>query len=281
MRINHSRLAAAAGLTNPCRFLSGHFSKPFFLLLATCWLLTAQGLHAQTVWDGSESTDWFDDDNWSAGVPDATDAVTIPGSMPNNPVISMAAVARQISIGGGGNLMVAASGSLAISGGSGSGIFNVGTVVNEGTISINGISGFGLHNLIPGSFTNKNLLQIGNLSGVGDGIYNDDATFINQGGSITLDRCSGSAIKIYTLGFQNTIFTNDGSITIGSLGTIGSEAISVTKACGGGCQASFTNTSCSAFINIVASAVNNIITVSGGAIFDNNGGRIIENSNGN
>ncbi|MBL7796085.1 MAG: HYR domain-containing protein, partial [Saprospiraceae bacterium] len=232
-------------------------------------------------WTGCVSTDWHTAGNWADGsVPTAADDVIIP-NVTNDPVISMAAVARQINIGGGGNLMVAASGSLAISGGSGYGIFNIGTVVNEGTISINGISGFGLHNLIPGSFTNKNLLQIGNLSGVGDGIYSDDATFINQGGFITIDRCSASAIKLYTLGFQNTIFTNDGSIIIGSLGTIGTEAISVQKACGGNCQASFSNTSCSALINIVASAANNVITLGGGATFDNNGGRIIENASGN
>jgi len=231
-------------------------------------------------WTGCVSTDWHTAGNWADGsVPTTADDVIIPDVV-NDPVISTAAFARQTDIVAGGNLLVEASGSLTISGSPDYGILNIGTVVNEGTIFINGTPGFGLYNLTPGSFTNKNLLQIGNLSGVGVGINNDDATFINQGGSITIDRCSGSAIKLNALGFQNAILTNDGSITIGSLGTIGTEAISVQKACGGNCQASFSNTSCSALINIVASAANNVIVLSGGATFDNNGGRIIENASG-
>ncbi|MBK9337212.1 MAG: right-handed parallel beta-helix repeat-containing protein [Lewinellaceae bacterium] len=236
---------------------------------------------ATDTWTGCVSTDWHTAGNWADGsVPTTADDVIIP-DVANDPVISTAAFARQIDIVAGGNLLVEASGSLTISGSPDYGILNIGTVVNEGTIFINGTPGFGLYNLTPGSFTNKNLLQIGNLSGVGVGITNDDATFINEGGSITIDRCSGSAIKLNALGFQNAIFTNDGNITIGSLGTIGTEAISVQKACGGNCQASFSNTSCSALINIVASAANNVIVLSGGATFDNNGGRIIENSSGN
>ncbi len=87
MRFNHFRPAAAANPSIFCRLFTGNFSKPCFLLLATSWLLAVQGLQAQTNWDGSDNTDWFDADNWSAGIPDATDDVSIPGGMPNQPSI--------------------------------------------------------------------------------------------------------------------------------------------------------------------------------------------------
>jgi hypothetical protein len=65
MRLNHSRLAAAANPINPFCLFTGKFSKAFFLLPAICWLLAAQGLHAQTTWyvnaaaaPGGNGTSW-------------------------------------------------------------------------------------------------------------------------------------------------------------------------------------------------------------------------------
>lgn len=37
---------------------------------------------ADTTWDGSTDSDWFDPDNWSAGVPDVGDIAYIPGGSP-------------------------------------------------------------------------------------------------------------------------------------------------------------------------------------------------------
>jgi hypothetical protein len=111
MRLNHSRLAAAANPTNPFGLFSGNFPKAFFLLPAICWLLAVQGLHAQTTWDGSASTDWFDADNWSAGVPDAADDVSIPGGMPNQPSIGAAgALAKSVAVAASATLTVTTNG---------------------------------------------------------------------------------------------------------------------------------------------------------------------------
>lgn len=46
----------------------------FCCVLCTCYLA-----HADSTWDGSEGGDWFDMDNWSAGIPDSADIAFIPG----------------------------------------------------------------------------------------------------------------------------------------------------------------------------------------------------------
>jgi len=55
---------------------------------------------AKRTWDGSESTDWFDGDNWEDGaVPGITDEAEIPGSLTNYPdIISGSAYAKKIKI---------------------------------------------------------------------------------------------------------------------------------------------------------------------------------------
>ena len=45
-------------------------------------------VNAQTNWTGNVDSDWDDAGNWSAGIPDASDAVTIP-DVTNDPVINI------------------------------------------------------------------------------------------------------------------------------------------------------------------------------------------------
>ena len=57
----------------------------FFLVFSSCIL---SSLNAQTNWTGNVDSDWDDAGNWSAGIPDASDAVTIP-DVTNDPVINI------------------------------------------------------------------------------------------------------------------------------------------------------------------------------------------------
>lgn len=173
------------------------FLTMFFLLAAA---VTAS---SQTTWDGSHGTAWTDANNWSAGVPDANDNVTIPLSIYNSPVISTAsAVAKSVTVAPGGSLTVNAAGNLAIDGPGLFGIQIVGTVTNNGTITINGSTDSGIYSQSNGSFINSGTITIGAVTSVGEyGIRNYGGT-INNSGSISIDRSTSSGI--YNIG----IFTN-------------------------------------------------------------------------
>jgi hypothetical protein len=189
MRLNHSRLAVAPNQTNSLCLFSGNFPKAFFLLLATCWLLAVQGLQAQTTWDGSDNTDWFDADNWSAGIPDATDDVTIP-DVTNDPEISTAAVAKSVAVAASATLTVTTNGELTINDWTDKALSNLGTVNNNGTIVVGSTS-----------------------SGTGNfGIYNEATFNNNSDGLLTLDR--GFVTNLRNL---SGTFNNDGTITIGGI----------------------------------------------------------------
>lgn len=61
--------------------------------------LASGELRAQTTWDGSAGTDWFDGANWSSGIPDAADVVTVPAGLSNYPVLDAAgAICRSLLI---------------------------------------------------------------------------------------------------------------------------------------------------------------------------------------
>ncbi|MES2649845.1 MAG: hypothetical protein V4717_23415 [Bacteroidota bacterium] len=145
-------------------------------------------LTAQTAWTGTVSTDWNTAGNWSAGVPGAADDVTIPDTT-NNPVISSAGITiRSLIIQAGGLLTVGAAGVLSINGSAAEGLFNKGTVQNNGIISI------------------------GNISNVaGEGIQNEAIFNNNSGAAIYIDSSSGEACL-----YNNGSFTNTGTITTGS-----------------------------------------------------------------
>ena len=92
-------------------------------------LLLTGALTAQTTWDGSSSSDWNTDANWSAGVPGVNDVVTIP-NVANDPVIptNTAAVAKSVTINSGAVLTINASGSLTGNGSSTQHVVNTGTL---------------------------------------------------------------------------------------------------------------------------------------------------------
>jgi hypothetical protein len=89
------------------------------ILLLFCFLVFQFGF-GQTTWTGTTNTDWNTSTNWSAGVPDAVDAVTIP-NVTNKPTISVVgAVCASLVINNTGGsinvLSISSPGTLVVTG---------------------------------------------------------------------------------------------------------------------------------------------------------------------
>jgi PKD repeat protein len=92
-----------------------------------------------STWNGSVSTDWFNDSNWDAGTPDSNINAVIPSGKPNMPTISSPNASCK-------NLDINASASTSLSGSNGIDIYgdwtNNGTFNgNAGTVTLKGFSG--------------------------------------------------------------------------------------------------------------------------------------------
>jgi hypothetical protein len=193
-------------------------------------------LHAQTTWTGSINADWNTAGNWTFGVPLATDDVVIP-DVTTDPVISTAtALAFSIQVHNGAQLTITATGHLTINTTSDA-IWNMGTVENNGIITIGNLSGSGSYGIDNESVFNNNagaqinidstlmtaINNSGTMSNTGDitlgannspgaaGLQNTGTFYNNTGGHIRIDRTTGTA-------FINDggDFTNSGNITIGA-----------------------------------------------------------------
>ena len=166
-------------------------------LLTFAFLFCMQTLFAQA-WTGNLSTDWNTPGNWDGGaVPLATDDVTIP-DVANDPTIMAGtmAVAKSVTVQSNAVLTIVAMGSLTMNGSTAQGILNQGTVQNTGTIHIGATTSPGNHGI-------KN-----------EGTFNN-----NTGGVISIDRSTDSGI-LNEAGFGG-IFTNQGTITIGAIASVG------------------------------------------------------------
>ena len=63
------------------------------------------------------------------------------------------------------------------------------TIENNGTLNINNVANTGISMLPGGLFTNRGTINIGNEGDIGyAGIYNDSGTFVNESGSIVINR---------------------------------------------------------------------------------------------
>ena len=164
-------------------------------------------IFAQTTWTGATSANWADPLNWSAGVPDAADDVTIPNvTIPNvAPVImgGTAALAKSVSVDVSASLTINEMGSIAINGSSAhsfNGNFDLTTgVYNNGTIS------------------NSGDIILGSTSSVGQlGIWNRGTFTTSSSGTIGIDRSTYYGIYNYP-----GTFTNAGTIVIGALASVG------------------------------------------------------------
>jgi hypothetical protein len=219
----------------------------FFVLL---WSSVAQ---AQTTWTGTTNTDWATPTNWSTGaVPLATDDVTIP-DVANDPVImgGTAALAKSVVVQTGAILTIDATNSLTINGSINNngvlnaiysigtiqnngqitigtspnignyGILNLGIFNNNGTISIDNVNSLGLY-LYGGTFTNAGDMFIGSTAlSAQDCIQNNGGSLINTStGKITLNRSSANGIWNLSGTFQNNGKINIGSIASTSTGIL-------------------------------------------------------------
>jgi hypothetical protein len=92
-----------------------------------------------SIWNGSVSSDWFNNSNWDAGTPDSNINAVIPSGKPNMPIISSTNSNCK-------NLDINASASITLSGSNGIDIYgdwtNNGTFNgNAGTVTLKGLSG--------------------------------------------------------------------------------------------------------------------------------------------
>lgn len=166
-------------------------------------LLSMHSIQAQTTWTGAGSTDWTAAINWSAGIPDVNDIVTIP-DVTNNPVITTTdAVAKSVVVQVGGELTINAGGTLTINGSTDQGFLNSGTVSNSG------------------------IIEIGNVSGVGlVGFRNLGALTNHAGGQININRVNAGGQSIGLENETSIPLSNSGIIRIGNVMQAGLYAIS-------------------------------------------------------
>jgi hypothetical protein len=262
MRLNDSRTAAASSPNSFC-WLAGKFFKTLLLSSVICWLSSAQSLCAQTTWNGLVSTDWNTAGNWTAGIPDPTDDVTIPNAS-NKPVIGAGptALAKSVRITvAAAQLTINSGASLSINGSTGFALENFGTLDNSGTIQIGNTSSVANRGIVHrngGTLNNKpgGLIQIdrtlaaeafystgivnnegdiqmgGNAAVVGHGIRIEGNTFTNKpGGSIKIDRASVHGIDLAATTTPAPVLNNEGSIQIGSQANVTGLGIVVRAGC--------------------------------------------------
>ena len=256
---------------------------------------------AQKNWVGGTGN-WDDPNGWSpVGVPATTDDVVINGGDNVTVPANYSAVAKSISISGGGIVSTNSTAILAINGsiqdgiqmsGSGSQFLNngslrignisaiarfgillfAGTFTNSGTgtIEINRTASDGIQ-LVGSSpaFTNNGSLKIGNVSTIGGiGIFVIPGTFTNSGtGTIEINRTAGDAIQIQGV---STSFNNNGNLKIGNLAAIGFNGI---RSFGG----TFTNAAAPASIEINSTTNGHAINITS-STFTNRGNLKIGNT---
>jgi fibronectin-binding autotransporter adhesin len=106
-----------------------------YLLRATCFVALAAVVPAQTTWTGNDDTDWNNPLNWTAGVPHAGLAATIPQGTDDPDTNGAGALAcLSLVMHGGTELRVAAGDSLTIVG-----AFDMGgDVDNDGVVTVGG-----------------------------------------------------------------------------------------------------------------------------------------------
>ena len=188
-----------------------------------------------TIWTGCASTDWNTPGNWSgATVPIATDDVTIPATTANQPIIGAGttALARSVTLTAGSSLTVLASGILTIANSTTVGLTNdAGTLLNNGTIHIDGTGSTGVFSFSNSTITNAGVIDIGQSTSLGrHGILNRGVFTNTVTGRIRIDRIpsnpvSNTAIVALVNSQTTATFTNAGTITVGSSTSAGQDGV--------------------------------------------------------
>ncbi|WP_170916556.1 T9SS type A sorting domain-containing protein [Dyadobacter psychrophilus] len=165
------------------------------------------------IWTGAVSSDWANGENWrDKSVPAASNAVIIP-LVANLPVISgsTTAVALAVKVDASAILTIENEASLTLYGSLPYQSLASGAETFSFTAALNNL----------GTVTNNGILSIGSQSGAGIfGIVNQGSLTNNAGGNIHVDRSEDTGIFN-----ANGTFRNEASITIGSLGNVGNHGI--------------------------------------------------------
>ena len=233
------------------------------LILPAILLMTITSVFAQTTWTGSESSDWNNEANWSAGVPDTDNPAIIP-NVTNDPVVQSgtAALAKSILVQTGSTLTITANGSLTVNGQAtyeipftfSAGLNNLGTVSNNGELILGSAGSVGTYGIVnQGTFNNNSNAEIRIDNTVNTGLYNATGTFTNAaelvigasestglhgiwneatfsnntGGHIHIDRSSLRALVNNADEFKSihATFNNAAAITIGAAASVGTVGI--------------------------------------------------------
>lgn len=161
---------------------------------ATEVILSKGPLTGYNTWTGAANTSYTNAANWSKGTaPTTNDDVLIPAGTTNSAVLSgTGGRAKSVTVQSGATFTINAPGILQINGSNKQGIFNQGTVTNNGTITIGNTAATGLHGI------------------VNAGTFNNAAT-----GKINIDRASLSAFFA-----QENNINNAGLVTVGAVQSI-------------------------------------------------------------
>jgi hypothetical protein len=210
------------------------------IFMALFLFLSVSVYGGQTSWTGSVSTDWNTAGNWTAGVPDPNDTITI-NNVTNDPVIhaEVIAVGRRCIISG--ILTIEEGGTLTINGFSdlplavygtvhNHGVINVGMSITTGNLGVwvqgtlnNGSTGvinlgklesWSLFTVGAGTVNNDGLLNIQNPDTSFAGIYNNANFNNNAEGEVIIRKCQ------FGIDNQGTI-SNEGNILIENIGNTG------------------------------------------------------------
>lgn len=180
---------------------------------------------ANVSWDGSESSEWTNGDNWSTGVvPTETSVVTIPAGMPNQPVVSAStgAVAYDLTVDGAATLTVQSGGSLIVSNTStGNVTYNVAITDTNWHLATSPVSGEGYDD----AWVTANSIASGSISSTNRGI----ATYQNGTADATIGNwvyVQGGASGTYGDGVGYSLLSSTGTGNFSFTGTINTSDIS-------------------------------------------------------
>jgi len=222
----------------------GIYSKPlksitFYNYEDEIWVETEKteynySLNNNLIWNGSESSDWGNANNWSTvSLPTTTSLITIPSGMPNQPLIgtNTAAVGYDLTINEGATLNIESGGSLIINGtSSGNVTYNRALTFTPGNLEgWHLVSSPVAGQTYNDDFVNSNNIAFGTGTKRGIATYNNTVTsdnwsYFSAGGSGTFTSGIGYSIKRGTnagnISFTGRLNTDDIStaITKGSTG---------------------------------------------------------------
>lgn len=175
------------------------------ILLFFVLLFFRQSFSQDKTWNGSVSTEWNNDANWTPAVkPSVADDVIIPSGTSNQPTLSVnTAVVKSVQVQSGATF----------------------TIANSGELTINGFKTFDLSVDIKstafqnsGTVENSGKLILGSLNSVGEyGLWNTATFNNNAGGEILLDRSTATGLRCES----GTTFTNAGKLIIGGTASVG------------------------------------------------------------